>query len=337
MHILKFFYGLGIVFLLSSLVQANTTIILPTVPTVPLVPKATLVEGSINTSRAIQFSKRVPPNYVAHKFDNLPEPKFSNNIRIGEVVQGRISAYLRGDFIEVKAVEERLKKAGFTILSSSPVNKKKTLISVVFTNASLITMASKTNRGFMATLRVLIDTKEKNINITNPLYMTKGFLQDDFEEKSAKVLLEKIVKIFPKVINSKDALKFQLLSKYQFINGMPFYQDMIQVASGEDLLERIQKNKRVVFSQKLENGSTLIGVKLSKRTRKFSKKIGRSNTGMLPYPILIENGTAKILDPKYYLSYMYPLLSMSEFMTIASIPDAMVKDCKRVFRKKKKK
>ena len=58
---------------------------------------------------------------------------------------------------------------------------------------------------------------------------------------------------------------------------------------------------------------------------------------MLPYPILIENGKAKILDPKYYISYMYPMLKMSEFMTIATIPDAIVKDCKRVFRKKKKK
>jgi hypothetical protein len=55
---------------------------------------------------------------------------------------------------------------------------------------------------------------------------------------------------------------------------------------------------------------------------------------MLPYPILIENGKAKILDPKYYIAYMYPMLQMSEFMTIATIPDAMVKDCERVFRKK---
>jgi len=58
---------------------------------------------------------------------------------------------------------------------------------------------------------------------------------------------------------------------------------------------------------------------------------------MLPYPILIQDGKAKILDPKYYISYMYPLLKMTEFMTIATVPDAMVKDCERVFRKKKKK
>jgi hypothetical protein len=34
---------------------------------------------------------------------------------------------------------------------------------------------------------------------------------------------------------------------------------------------------------------------------------------------------------------MYPMLKMTEFMTIASIPDAMIKDCEKVFKKKKKK
>jgi len=198
-------------------------------------------------------------------------------------------------------------------------------------------MASKENRGFMASLRVLVDTKEKTISITNPIYMAKGFLQKDYDGKSAKKILDKLITQFPNMSNSEDLLKFQLLAKYQFMNGMPYYQNMIEVASGDDLLERIKDNKKVVFTQTLENGSTLIGIKLGKRTRKFPKKIGRNNAAMLPYPVLIENGKAKILDPKYYISYMYPLLKMSEFMTIATVPDAMVKDCKRVFKKRKKK
>jgi len=75
-----------------------------------------------------------------------------------------------------------------------------------------------------------------------------------------------------------------------------------------------------------------VGVKLNKRTIKFPKKIGLNNAGMLPYPLLIENGEAKILDPKYYLSLMYPQLTMEEFMTIATVPDAIVTDCTKVFR-----
>ena len=109
---------------------------------------------------------------------------------------------------------------------------------------------------------------------------------------------------------------------------------MIEVATGNDLLERVKGNKRLVFTQKLENGSTLIGIELRKRTRKFTKRIGRNNAAMLPYPILIEDGKARILDPKYYISLMYPMLKMSEFMTIATVPDAMVKDCEKMFQKK---
>lgn len=306
-------------------------------PTVPKPIEAIKLGGSHANDRGIKFSKRVPPNYIPHSFDNKKKVKVSANTRIGEVNQGRISAYLRGKFMEVKAVEEKLKAAGFEVLSAEPVNKKGDLISVVFTNKAIVTMASKAQRGFMGALRVLVDKKEKTISITNPLYMAKGFMQDDFDEKSAKKVLDNILIQFPNLKNAKDALKFQLLSKYQFMNGMPKYESMIEVASGSDLVERLKDNKKVVFTQKLDNGSTLIGIKLSKRTRKFTKRIGRNNAAMLPYPILIEDGKAMILDPKYYISFMYPLLQMSQFMTIATVPDAMIKDCEKVFKKKRKK
>ncbi len=307
-------------------------------PTVPKVPVALQSENNQDAlDRSIKFSKRVPPNYIPHRFDKQKKLKQSSNTRIGEVSQGRISAHLRGKFMDVKTVEENLKTAGFEVLTSVPVDKKGTLISVVFTDKSLVSMASKENRGFIASLRVLVDTKEKKISVTNPLYMAKGFLQTDFDEKSAKKILVKLLEKFPGLKNSKDVLKFQLLPKYQFMNGMPHYEDMIEVASGDDLLEKIKDNDKVLFTQTLENGSTLIGIQLSRRTSGFTKRIGRNNAAMLPYPILIENGKAKILDPKYYIAYMYPMLKMTEFMTIASIPDAMIKDCEKVFKKKKKK
>ena len=310
-------------------------ICIPTVPKVPVAFNSQKNEDALD--RSIKFSKRVPPNYIPHRFDKQKKMKQSTNTNIGEVNHGRISAYLRGEFMDVKTVEEKLKAAGFEVLTSVPVDKKGTLISVVFTDKSLVSMASKANRGFIASLRALVDTKEKTISITNPLYMTKGFLQTDFDEKSANKILVKLITQFPHLKNSKDALKFQLLPKYQFMNGMPHYEDMIEVASGDDLLEKIKDNDKVLFTQTLKNGSTLIGIKLSKRTSTFTRRIGRNNAAMLPYPILIENGKAKILDPKYYIAYMYPMLKMTEFMTIASIPDAMIKDCEKVFKKKKKK
>jgi hypothetical protein len=116
------------------------------------------------------------------------------------------------------------------------------------------------------------------------------------------------------------------------MDGMPHYQDMVEVGNGDNLLEKLKNNKRVAFVLKLDKDSTLIGAKLSKRTKKFPKKIGLKNAGLLPYPILIEHGKAMILDPKYYISVMYPNLKMEEFMTIATTPEAIVKDCSRVFR-----
>ncbi len=317
-----------------STASSTVNISLPTVPSVPEAIK--FGNSSAINDRSIKFSKRIPPNYVPHSFDKRQKKKKSTHTRIGQVYSGRISAYLRGKFIDVATIEKKLKAAGFKHLSSAPVNKKKDLISVVFTNDTLLNMASKPNKGFMATLRVLVDTKEKSISITNPLYLAKAFMQKEFDERSATKILDTLIINFPDLKNSEDALKFQALPQYQFMNGMPKYNNMIEVASGPDLLERVKGNKRLVFTQKLNNGSTLIGIELRKRTRKFTKKIGRNNAAMLPYPILIENGKAKMLDPKYYISLMYPKLQMSEFMTIATVPDAMVKDCEKMFKKKKK-
>ena len=303
-----------------------------TIPKVPEVVKCASSTYNTTIDRSIKFSKRTPPGYVPHSFDKAQKKKANTHTRIGEISKGKISAYLRGTETSIEATQEKLKSAGFEIIATVPLNKKKDLISIVFTSKSLISMASKENRGYMATLRALVDTKEKTLNITNPLYLAKAFLQDDFDEKTAKEVLSKLIIVFPKLSNSEDSLKYQLLPKYQFMKGMPYYENMIEVASGTDLLEKIKNNDKVVFSKKLENGATLIGIKLGKRTRKFTKRIGRNNAGMLPYPVLIKDGKAKILDPKYYLSIMYPMLTMSKFMTIATVPDAMKKDCESVFK-----
>jgi len=308
-------------------------IVIPKPPKVPTPVKVNTINGSsIDTSRAIKFSKRIPPNYIPSS-ERAKEAKPENtSTNIGEVNKGKISAYLRGKFIDVDTAKAKLKEAGFEIISATPVDKKGNLISIVFTDKTLVKMASKTNRGFMASLRLLVNKKDHHISITNPLYLAKAFMQADYDEKAAKETLAKITSVFTGLLNSKDTLKFQLLPKYQFMSGMPHYEDMTVVARGGDLLAKIKNNKKVVFEQKLENGSTLIGIKLGKRTNKFTSRIGTNNAGLLPYPILIEDGEAKILEPKYYISVMYPLLQMSEFMTIATIPGAIIKDCEKVFR-----
>ena len=270
-----------------------------------------------------------PKAVVAISAINLDE------IKVGEIKNSQVSAYMRGELQSVDAVKKALTDAGFTILSAGTVDKKGALTSVVFTNDALTKMADKSNRGFAASLRVLVDTKNKQISITNPLYVERAFLQDDFDQKAVTPILESIRKAFPGLKISEDALKFTLLPKYHFMISMPYYEDMIVVAKGDDLLAKAKARnggKDIAFVQTISKGRTLIGVNLGKRTGKFIKKVGVKNAALLPYPVLIEDGEAKILDPKYYISVMYPMLKMSEFMKISTVPGAIQLDCENLFR-----
>ncbi|MCK4441117.1 MAG: hypothetical protein KAU90_03865, partial [Sulfurovaceae bacterium] len=180
-------------------------IILPKVPT-PV--KVNTIYGnnisSDNTidDHSIKFSKRYPPGYISPK--DRKKIVAGGNSKIGEINNGRISINLLSNLIDAKMAQEKLKKAGFKILAVTPLNKKKTLISIVFTNDTLKKMASKKDREFLGTLRLLIDKEEKKIAITNPLYVSKAFLQGDFDEANAKKLLESITKEFTKLTDSLD-------------------------------------------------------------------------------------------------------------------------------------
>ena len=303
-------------------------------PIKPVTPVQITTDNNFNPTRlnrSIGFSKRYPPNYTPLK-DRLVKKNELKKGKVGEAENGRISVNLIGDLIKTKDAKAKILKAGFDIVKVYHINKRRSLVSIVFTNDELKKMASKNDRGFAGTLRLLIDKKDKIIAITNPLYITKAFLQNNFDRKNADRLLTSITKEFSGLKNSLDKVKFQVLSKYQFMNGMPFYKDMVEVGNGSNLLDKLKNNKKVAFVLNLDKDSTLVGVKLSKRTKKFPKKIGLTNAGMLPYPVLIENGKAMILDPKYYISVMYPNLKMEEFMTIATVPEAIIKDCSKVFR-----
>ena len=308
-------------------------IILP-VPPKPIEPiKVKTLNAPQNImDRSIKFSKRMPPNYIPPEQRAAKEKAQNTSTNIGEVTHGRVSAYIRGKYMDVAQAKKKLKKAGFTIVGETALDKKGKLVSIVFTDKELTQMASKKNRGFAASLRLLVNKKDNHISITNPIYVAKAFMQDQYDDKVAKATLKKITDNFDNLLNSKDKLKFQLLPSYQFMHGMPKYQDMVVVARGDDLLSKIKNNKKVLFVQKLDNGATLIGAALGRRTGKFIGRIGTNNAALLPYPILIENGEAKIMEPKYYISVMYPLLQMSEFMTIATVPGAIIKDCEKVFK-----
>jgi hypothetical protein len=330
--------------LLSFTLNANTVDI--KIPEVPKVPKVEAKVPQVNVHTIGEYKtneeilQELTKEKVVHFSDHVA-PEFAEEasprdevIEVGDVKNGRVSAYLRAPIKSAHEVTATLKEAGFEVLSTYKVDKKGLATSIVFTNPELIKAASKKNRGFASSLRITIDKKDKIISITNPLYILKAFQQDNYDEALAKATLKKLRDAFKNLENSDEILKERILAKYQFMAGMPKYEDMqsIKKLSNAKLLAKAKKSKKIVYQIDLLNGSTLIGVKLGKRTSKFIKKIGYKNAGLLPYPVLIENGEAKILDPKYYIAIMYPMLKMSQFMTIATVPGAINKDVDRVFR-----
>ncbi len=313
-------------------------IIVPKVPTPPIATKVVTVGGNTIKPRENKTLSTAIPLKVskpAHSTTVQKSEKSSGATDIGMTKNGRVSAYLRGAYIEVNEASKKLTDAGFKILSTSGVDKKGLLTTIVFTNDVLIKYADKKERGFMGALRVLIDNDNKQLTISNPLYFSRAFMQDDHDEKLIKGVLESINKAFSGLKEAKDHLKYTLLPKYQFMFAMPYYEDMIEVGdagSSQKLLEKIKKSKSFVFSQVLSKDRILVGVNLGKRTSKFTGKIGTNNALLLPYPVLIENGDVKILDPKYYIAISYPMLKMSQFMKISTVPGAIEKDCKKLFK-----
>ena len=337
----------------SSIIAKEVHINLPDVPLPPKVTskvvsavkvvvhnsqfKDSTVEDENKTiKKGILFSKRVPPTNSKKIVETKVEESQTTKIDspVGEVIDNRVSVYLIAKLISVDDVISKLKDADFKILTQYALDKKKDYISVVFTNDDIIKSASKLNRGFASSIRLIINKKDMTVSIINPLFLMKAFMQKDYDETLANETLSSIKEYFKDIKDSSQLMKFSHLPKYQFMTSMPYYNDMFEVASNTNasLLAKARNSKKIIFEQKLENGSVLLGVKLSTLTHKFVKKIGYEGAELLPYPILIENNKAKILAPKYYIALLYPSLSMSQFMGIATIPGAIEKDCNKVFR-----
>ena len=258
---------------------------MPTVPKPPqvevIVPKLILLDAqgklitkdsmeSIYKKEEVFFSDRVAPDRF-----NKNQPHKKIEILVGDIVDAKVAAYLHTALLSVDEVKSKLEKAGFKVLSTFKVDKKGKVTSIVFTNDAIEKAASKNTRGFAGTLRVVVDTKNKVTVIANPIYMMKAFMQKEYDKDLAEDTLTSIRSVFDSLSNSPEMIKFRLLERYRFMENMPYYQDMKQVASGKnkDLLARAKKSKKVVYEQHLANGSIVVGVKLAKRTSKFVKKL----------------------------------------------------------------
>ena len=247
----------------------------------------------------------------------------------------KINAYYYAPYDDSSNVEAKLKSAGFDIVATYPATKESE--SIIITNDALKDAADKPGRGFAAILRVLVDNKNHRVAVTNPVYFGKAFLQEDYDPALGTRLTEALGVALGELTVSTDDYEYDGLADYRFMIGMPTYNNTYLLGEGDNasLLAKVDEYKNgenVVFALPLGEGRTLVGFKLDEGTEKFVAKIGTQNAELLPYTILIEDGKATALKVEYYIAISYPLLSMGQFMTIATLPGAVEKELERPFR-----
>jgi len=239
-----------------------------------------------------------------------------------------LTAYYVADYQTVDEVKRKLETNGFTVLAVNEILPDKTVLT--FTNDEL----QKTN-SFLSALHLLVNDKSE-IRVQNPSYFGAAFLQDKYKYGQFKETLLNLQSVLGDIYEVEDKFEFDELADYNFMFGMPDKNDMITVAKGNDLADRLKEDNAtqyVAYTLKLPNGTTLIGHKLQYRTYEYIKKIKEEhNVQLFPYEVMIRGNKAVMLHPKYYLALSLPLLSMTDFMKIASAPAEIVKDIEKAYK-----
>ncbi len=239
-----------------------------------------------------------------------------------------LTTYYAANPQSLDELQRKLKANGFTVLAVTSILNGKTVITI--TNDEL----KKTNT-FLATLHILVNG-EHEVLVQNPSYFGAAYLQDKYKYGQFSATLKALQAALGDMYEVNDKFELDDLAKYQFMFGMPYLDDTITVAEGDDLLEKItgeNARKYIAYTLELPNGTIIVGHKLRNETKQFLTKIKvERNANILPYESMIKEGKAVILDPKYYLALSLPLLHMSDFMKIASAPEEIEKDIKKAYK-----
>jgi len=294
--------------------------------------KKSKVHPSVVSTKVIKETKKEvikKEKKVLTPVSTLPKKTFTTKkFVLGTPAPETLSAYYVAQPQTVDTVKAKLEENGFKVLAQTEPLKDHTILTI--TNAQL-----QATNTYLATLNVHINAS-KEVRVQNPSYFAMAFLQDTFKYGQFTDTLKSLISSLGDLYAVNDKYETKELSEYQFMMGMPHFNDVMEVAEGTDLVSKITNEKAgkyVAYTLTLPNGSTLVGHKLRSRTNKFLNKItAERNTNLLPYQSLIKEGKAVIMDPKYFLALSLPLLTMSDFMKIASAPTEIEKDIKRAYK-----
>ncbi|MDH5367638.1 MAG: hypothetical protein OEW67_11655 [Cyclobacteriaceae bacterium] len=246
-------------------------------------------------------------------------------------------------------VSEALSSNGLKIVGSyMPASDKNRLIIVVSHNQLEKAVQQIGGlAGFAATLRVGI-TREgsiTNVSYTNPEYWGNAYFRDDFTKVKANYsIVSKAFVTALKSINdykgitfgSKDGVEIEDLREYQYMMGMPYFDDTEELKTFDSYAAAITKidanlkkgvaNVKLVYKVDIpDKDLTIYGLGLSGEDgeKTFLPKIDISipqHTAFLPYEILVMGDEVHMLHGRYRIAVSFPDLTMGTFTKIMSTP-----------------
>jgi len=277
--------------------------------------------------------KKVKPvatavNLVPVKKELKPEVVKTERFVWSDTPPKKLSAYFTAAYQSIDELSAKLEDNGFEILAVDEILEGKKVLSIS-------SEALKNTNSFMAVLHILIN-KGKEIRVQNPSYFAAAYLREKYTYGDFNTTVHALQKVLGEMYITKDIYPLNDLPDYNFMLGMPKFEDSIVVDKGDDLVSKLTKesmSKYVSYALTLPNGSVLVGQKLKKHTYEYLLKINASdNAQLFPYEVMIENKRAYMLAPKYYLALSLPRLSMTDFMKIASAPEEIIKDIQQAYK-----
>lgn len=261
------------------------------------------------------------PETSKKKFEGTP-------MSLSDEQPKKLSAYYVANPQPLEKLKESLKSNGFEILSATEILDGKVVLSV--TNEKL-----KSSNSFLSVINILHNGTEE-IRVQNPSYFAAAYLQDNYKYGQFKDVLESLQAVLGNMYMTDEVLEFDTIKNYSFMPNMSKFDDVVELDDGDDIVERVTSQdakKYIAYTLKLPNGSLLVGHQMREKDNKFLNKVGESrNAQLLPYQSIIKDGEAYMLDPTYYLALSLPMLSMDDFMKIASTPDEIAKAIRRAYK-----
>ena len=247
-------------------------------------------------------------------FDFTPVPK-------------QISAHYIAPSQNLQLLISKLQTNGFTVLATTPILKKYNVITI--SNQEL-----KNTNSYMATLQVSVSPHE--VRVQNPSYLAAAYLGSSYHYGQFKKTVNALERSLGTLTNGIQQAVFSTLANYRFMYGLPKKDDILKIKKATKVIEKVStlNSKRyIAYTLTLPNGSTLVGHKLRNKTYKFLEILGQEkNAQILPYEAMIVGNEVSIMNPKYYLALSLPQLSLHEFMQIASFPDQIYRNIKKVYK-----